>query len=132
MSTRLTTFLLLSLAVPAPPFGQDSLSVARRLTRIETQLAAIIETLRVDLDTTASAVPSNLPEGFTDSEHLRFGLPATGDPDDILLNKDFFVVLHDSGKKVAVWVAYDLTRGKPRRRSGVHELSRDDSGFLDH
>ncbi len=72
MSTRLLTLLvLLSLAKPSATFGQDSLSVEQRLTRIETQLGAIIETLSV-MDTTASAVSSRLPDELEGSEPIRW------------------------------------------------------------
>lgn len=91
-------------------FGQDSLTVEQRLSRIETQLAVVIVALDLDSDTAASTVLSDLPEEFEGSEHLRFGYPATDHPDDTPLNKGFFIILHDDGKKVADSVAYHLTR----------------------
>ena len=61
MSASLATpLIVLALVSPTVAFGQDSLTVEQRLTRIETQLAAIIETLSGDSATTASAGPRRI------------------------------------------------------------------------
>ena len=111
MSARLATpLVVLSLVLPTVASGLDSLTVEQRLGRIETQLAAVIAALDLNSDTVVSTVSSDLPEEFEGSEHLRFGFPATGHPDDTPLNKGLFIILHDDGKKVADWVAYHLTQ----------------------
>ena len=93
MSARLATPLL-ALVSPPVAFGQDSLTVAARLSRIETHVAAVNAVLYLDSDTGASTVSSNLPEEFEGSEHLRFGFPAIGHPDGTPLNKGPSFILH--------------------------------------
>ena len=104
-----TALVVLSLVSPTVAYAQDSLTVEQRLSRTETQLAAVMAALNLGSHAAATG-SSDAPEELAGIDHLRLGFPATGDPDDTTLNRGFFVMLHDKGKKVANWVAYHLIR----------------------
>lgn len=114
-STPLLWVLALAWGLSGPLVAQDTV-VETRLSRLEAQVAEIRDVLGL----TGPETP-NLPLVFAGSEHARWGLP---DIDGTPLNKRFFVLDHDDGKKVASWVGYHLTRdnlaGDARRRDNFH------------
>jgi endonuclease G len=103
VSTRrvvLGGLLLAATLSPSLASSQDTLTLAERVSRLETELAQIKAQLGVTAESGSPVAPVLRPE-------FRFGSPGGAGR---LLVKDYYTVRYNDGAKIPVWVAYYLTK----------------------